>query len=236
MKRSSSFYVNLFVWPSIFILLVTMSMFILPPTCVERVTMGVLLLLTVVIMSLMLDSYTPKASSSVSVVGRLIGFTMFMISWSTLASSLVVILDRDRFTYVAIPMWIKTFLLKYVGKIICRYGTLQSLLTSNQITRDEEIEILDPGRILSGSQEAAASSSVATISTSGTDSLADMNQAKTMLVLINNQLAMMRIKGQENDSKEQNKRDWHVVSCAFDRLFLVVYAVIMFLGLFIIFI
>lgn len=146
--------------------------------------------------------------------------------------------------------------MKYVGKLICRYGTLQSLLTSNQITRDEEIEILDPGRVipnggqqqntsttsgasadLVGSSTASSSAAVATIATTGgTDSLADMNQAKTMLVLINNQLAMMRIKAQERDSKEQNKKDWHVVSCAFDRMFLMFYAVVMFLGLFIIFV
>ena len=142
-------------------------------------------------------------------------------------------------------------LLKYIGKLICRYGTLQSLLTANQITRDEEIEILDPGRIMpsgvgqqqsdaaatSATTGAASSSNVATIATTGgTDSLADMNQAKTMLCLINNQLAMMRIKAQEKDSKDQNKKDWHVVSCAFDRMFLMIYAVILFLGLFIIFV
>lgn len=144
-------------------------------------------------------------------------------------------------------------MLKYVGKIICRYGTLKGLLTSNQITRDEEIEILDPGRVIPNGQQQqqlqqqqqqqssggdGAVAGVATIATtsSGTDSLADMNQAKTMLVLINNQLAMMRIKAQEKDSKEQNKKDWHVVACAFDRLFLLFYSVIMLLGLFIIFI
>lgn len=152
--------------------------------------------------------------------------------------------------------------MKYVGKLICRYGTLQSLLTSNQITRDEEIEILDPGRVipnggggggsgqqqntsttsgasadLVGSTASSSAAAVATIATTGgTDSLADMNQAKTMLVLINNQLAMMRIKAQERDSKEQNKKDWHVVACAFDRMFLMIYSVVMFLGLFIIFV
>ena len=143
--------------------------------------------------------------------------------------------------------------MKYVGKLICRYGTLQGLLTSNQITRDEEIEILDPNRVLSSSNTsataaqdgastasssgAAATAAVATIpTTAGNDSLADMNQAKTMLVLINNQLAMMRIKSQEADSKEQNVKDWHVVACAFDRLFLFAYFIIMLLGLFVIFV
>lgn len=148
-------------------------------------------------------------------------------------------------------------MLKYVGKLICRYGTLQGLLTSNQITRDEEIEILDPGRVIpnggsgqqssssaagataaDGTSQSGSGSGVATIATTsnGTDSLADMNQAKTMLVLINNQLAMMRIKAQEKDSKEQNKKDWHVVSCAFDRMFLMLYVIIMLFGLFIIFV
>ena len=145
--------------------------------------------------------------------------------------------------------------MKYVGKLICRYGTLQGLLTSNQITRDEEIEILDPNRVLSSSNTSAtgaqdgatstasssgaatATAAVATIpTTAGNDSLADMNQAKTMLVLINNQLAMMRIKSQEADSKEQNVKDWHVVACAFDRLFLFAYFIIMLLGLFVIFV
>lgn len=135
-KRTSSFYVNLFVWPCVFILLITMSMFILPPTCVERITMGVLLLLTMVIMSLMLDSYTPKSSSSVSVIGRLIGFTMFMIAWSTLASSLVVILDRDRFTYVAIPMWIKT-----VWLIIISFSNITNSKTKQKLSEPKVIHI-----------------------------------------------------------------------------------------------
>ena len=47
-KRSSAFYVNLFVWPLLFLLLVGTCVFILPPTCVERASMGVLLLITLV--------------------------------------------------------------------------------------------------------------------------------------------------------------------------------------------
>ena len=65
MKRSPTFYVNLFIWPIVFILFLAMSIFILPPNCVERVTMGSLLILTLVIMSLMLDSYTPDRKSVV---------------------------------------------------------------------------------------------------------------------------------------------------------------------------
>ena len=44
-KRDPSFYINLFIWPSLLILMITASIFILPPNCIERITMGVLILL-----------------------------------------------------------------------------------------------------------------------------------------------------------------------------------------------
>ena len=106
-KRSSTFYVNLFIWPLVLILFIAMSIFILPPTCVERASMGVLLLLSLVIMSLMLESYTPKSSSSVSVIGKLIGFSMFMVTWSTVISTLIISIDKDNFVFRNIPPWLK---------------------------------------------------------------------------------------------------------------------------------
>lgn len=69
-KRNSAFYVNLFIWPLIFILFLTMCLFILPPTCVERITLGVLILLSLIVMLLMLESYTPKNSfTAMPVIG-----------------------------------------------------------------------------------------------------------------------------------------------------------------------
>jgi hypothetical protein len=70
-SRIPTFYVNLFIWPLLFILLLTSCLFILPPTCVERVTLGVLLLLSLVVMLLMLESYTPKNSfGGIPVIGK----------------------------------------------------------------------------------------------------------------------------------------------------------------------
>ena len=106
-KRTSTFYVHLFVYPLIFILFITMSLFILPPSCIERATLGVLLLLSLVIISLMLDSYTPKNSSTISIIGKLIGFTMFMITWSTVISTLIIGIHKDFFIYRTVPIWLK---------------------------------------------------------------------------------------------------------------------------------
>ncbi len=153
------FYVNLFVWPLIFILLLATSIFILPPSCVERVTVGSLLILILVIMSLMLDSYTPKSSSRNSVAGKLIGFAMFMVTWSTVISTCIVSIGKDMFTVKVIPVWLKNvqkffffrfnsisdldalklisnsikLLLYHIGNLVCKKETLRANLESNLI-------------------------------------------------------------------------------------------------------
>lgn len=107
MKRSSKFYVNLFIWPLVFILILATSIFILPPNCVERVTMGTLLILSLIIIMLMLDNYTPKSSTRSSVASRLLGFSIFMVTWATVVSTLIVGIDKDMFSVKRIPLWLK---------------------------------------------------------------------------------------------------------------------------------
>ena len=99
LKRASSFYTNLFVWPLVLVLFIAMGIFILPPSCVERVSLGVLLMLSLVIISLMLESYTPKAAG-MSVIGHLIGFNMFMVSWATVIATLIISIDKENFLMV----------------------------------------------------------------------------------------------------------------------------------------
>lgn len=64
----------------------------------------------------------------------------------------------------------------------------------------------------------------------------DINQAKTLLSLISNQLAILRLKLQEQDLKDQNKRDWLLVAIILDRFCIFIYLIIMLIGIFIIFI
>ncbi len=116
--RDSSFYKNLFVWPLVFVLAIATGIFILPPSCVERVSMGVLLLLTLVISSLMLESFTPK-SAEPSVISNLIAFDMFMVTWSIVISTLIISIDKENFLMVKkIPQWardVNIFLIYHQG-------------------------------------------------------------------------------------------------------------------------
>ena len=62
----------------------------------------------------------------------------------------------------------------------------------------------------------------------------DLDQAKILLTLINNQLAKERRRMQQSDMKDMNKMEWYFIAVVLDRLCLLVYAVIGMFGLFII--
>jgi len=105
--RASGFYVNLFVWPLVLVLALGSGVFVLPAACVERVSLGVMLLLALVVMSLMMEATAPK-SAEPSVVGRLISFDMLMLTLATVLSTLVISVDKESFLMVRkTPQWLK---------------------------------------------------------------------------------------------------------------------------------
>ena len=84
-------------------------------------------------------------------------------------------------------------------------------------------------------QEVAPSTSSNSEATAEASFTSDIRNAKTLLVLINNQLAIQRMKIQEKDTLDDNKKEWYLIASTLDRFCLLCYSVITLLGLFIIF-
>ena len=116
------------------------------------------------------------------------------------------------------------------------------------LSQDEDIEIFDTNTMLanqinntneiepSSSSAQQISSAEPDISASLRAKKSDISHAKTLLILISNQLSLIRMRYKEKDIQSKNKSDWNLIACVLDRFCLIVYSVIMFLGLFIIFI
>ncbi len=88
--------------------------------------------------------------------------------------------------------------------------------------RDEEIEVLDTNQVSQQLQQNDPTSPA---------NPNEFTQIQMLLVLINNQLAMFRMKLQENDLKECNHREWFLIACVFDRVCLIVLSIISSIGL-----
>lgn len=88
--------------------------------------------------------------------------------------------------------------------------------------RNEEIQLLDINQINQSQQQQE----------SGSPQRQDeLSKAQMILVLINNQLALLRMRIQEKDLKNDAKREWDLVALMLDRLCLIFYFILIFFGL-----
>lgn len=232
-KRDANFYVHLFIWPLIFVLYLGTCIFILPTSCVERVTMGVLLILTLVICSLMLESFTPK-SADPSIVGKLIAFDMFMITLATVISTLIISIDKENFLMIKkIPRWLINLMLGNMGKVAFKHETLRRVFDGELIRSEdeEEMKIIDTNQIVEEISEQPTSSSA---DEHTPETVSEQKQTEILLALINNQIAKYCVKLKENDLRETNKREWCLIAIVLDRLCLIGYTIIASFGLFVI--
>lgn len=114
------------------------------------------------------------------------------------------------------------------------------MVDTNSLLRYRKVDSSPSREVKTQSEVATASptsDSQPTTSTRPTsDSVSDLGQAKTLLVLISNQLAHLRTRINDKDMRELNKKDWYLIACTLDRFCLLVYAVLLFLGLFFIFV
>lgn len=146
-------------------------------------------------------------------------------------------------------------MLRVVGKMVFKYGSLDQALGENNLLRDDDIELIDTNSLMQQQQQQQqrttneneqlldTSNAQADVSASSQQqqkqnrsslSNLDLSQAQTLLALINNHIAMLRMRLQEGDLKERNKSNWYLIAVALDRFSLICYTSIMLLGLFIV--
>ena len=126
------------------------------------------------------------------------------------------------------------------------------------LSRTEEIEILDTNKLIPEEQQqqpigssdvrreddlspsatrrrdvTAATASASNEPPAPSAERVDLDKSKKLLVLINNQLAMLRMRIQDKETKEHNRKDWYLLAASLDRFFLFVYILLMTVGLFI---
>lgn len=111
------------------------------------------------------------------------------------------------------------------------------MIDTSQIARNrmEQIQTADSNESNQGtSQDLVNTSQPANSSSTPSPNQqlkSDLSQAQTLLILISNQLALMRRRFQDKDAKSQNQQEWYLIALTLDRFCLLVYTVITSLGL-----
>jgi nicotinic acetylcholine receptor len=72
MKRNYQFYVNHMIFPFSILSCLTLFVFWLPPDSGEKITLTITILLALTVFLQLISDYTPKASSNLPIIGKII--------------------------------------------------------------------------------------------------------------------------------------------------------------------
>lgn len=119
MRRNSVYYTHVFVMPAVVLALLVPFTFMLPPNCNERLTLGSVLLLGIILMLSMIQEFLPEAHPSLPYLVQYYCLSMVWIALSII-SSIWIINTYDRGPRKRkVPSVVRQIFLKSLKKLVC---------------------------------------------------------------------------------------------------------------------
>jgi len=117
-RRKTLFYTINLILPCVVICSVTVLLFYMPANSGEKITMGMTILTSLIILLLLVAEINPSTSLATPLIGKYLLFTMFLVTCSIVMT--VVVLDlhmRDANSHVMAP-WVKGLFLKVLPRLL----------------------------------------------------------------------------------------------------------------------
>ncbi|XP_071493943.1 neuronal acetylcholine receptor subunit alpha-10-like [Diadema antillarum] len=115
-RRKPLFYIVNLVIPCVLISMMSMVEFILPCNSGEKVSLGITVLLSLTVFMLVIAENMPATSDSIPVLARYYIITIFLVSFSTVMTVLVLSLHHRR---APVPRWVRHVFLRVLSNILC---------------------------------------------------------------------------------------------------------------------
>lgn len=156
LKRNSVYYTHVFILPAVILALLVPFTFMLPPDCKERLTLGSVLLLGIILLLSMIQEFLPEAHPNLPYLVQYYCLTLIWIALS-LISSIWVINTYDRGPRKRkVPSFVRQIFLKSLKKLVClgedSYYPLDESETISMRGLDKQIITLDSTTKIEGSR------------------------------------------------------------------------------------
>lgn len=110
--------------PCALIAVLTLLVFLLPPDCNERMTVGMAILVGLSFFFLLVAEYMPETSEAVPLIGMYYTVTMIQVSCAFFMTCCVLRFHHHNPTEGEVPEWVKKYLLGYGARLFCfKFGT-----------------------------------------------------------------------------------------------------------------
>lgn len=116
-KRRALYYAMYLIIPCAMISVLTLLVFLLPPDCNERMTVGMAILVGLSFFFLLVAENMPATSEAVPLVGMYYTVTMIEVSCAFFMTCWVLRFHHQNPTEGEVPKWVKLYLLGYGAKL-----------------------------------------------------------------------------------------------------------------------
>ncbi|XP_059487021.1 neuronal acetylcholine receptor subunit alpha-7 isoform X6 [Neocloeon triangulifer] len=143
-RRTLYYFFNLIV-PCVLISSMALLGFTLPPESGEKLTLGVTILLSLTVFSLLVAELLPQTSDAVPLIGTYFNCIMFMVASSVVLTVVVLNYHHRTADIHEMPQWVKTVLLHWFPWFLrmSRPGKKITLRTIKMHKRKKELELKD---------------------------------------------------------------------------------------------
>ncbi|XP_015777551.1 PREDICTED: neuronal acetylcholine receptor subunit alpha-7-like, partial [Acropora digitifera] len=135
-KRRPLYYTMYLIIPCAMISILTLLVFLLPPDCNERMTVGMAILVTLSFFFIMVAENMPATSEAVPLVGMYYTVTMIEVSSAFFMTCWVLRFHHMNPTEGEVPKWVKVYLLGFGAKFFrFKFGNRTN---SNEVQKENE--------------------------------------------------------------------------------------------------
>ncbi|KAL5018214.1 hypothetical protein ScPMuIL_003936 [Solemya velum] len=250
-RRKVAFYSFILLLPCALLSLLTLVIFWVPPESPAKLQLGMNIFVAFFVLLLLLSDSTPKAASTIPLIGAYFCLSMVMITFSTLLSTIIANMFFRGVRVNRAPKWMRRLLINGVARLLCIHHTLEhesdTPNTKNnwnsKVGEGNKTKFIDMESKLAKVRLLDNCNDKLPLSRS-TDTFDQNNEEKYGILrsslaedihVIREILEKYKEKKMQNELRDKSIREWRVICCVTDRLFFILYLAINITGILVIF-
>ncbi|CAH8656231.1 unnamed protein product [Schistosoma rodhaini] len=143
MRRRTLYYLFNIIFPCLWLTVLSLVSFWLPPDSGEKITLGITVLLAFSVFMLLIAENMPATSEFVPLIGVYLTVTMTMTSLSIILTVLVLHLHHTGSNRQAIPKFIRKIFFDFIAKFLCL-----NIVNRYEIKRNQLLNIIKQSKLI----------------------------------------------------------------------------------------
>ncbi|CAI2732756.1 unnamed protein product [Schistosoma spindalis] len=143
MRRRTLYYLFNIIFPCLWLTVLSLVSFWLPPDSGEKITLGITVLLAFSVFMLLIAENMPATSEFVPLIGVYLTVTMTMTSLSIILTVLVLHLHHTGSNRQPVPKYIKKIFFNFIAKLLCL-----NIVYQYQIKQDQSIKLIKQTKLI----------------------------------------------------------------------------------------